>query len=108
MQNQIDTLLKLEEEIHKARENFFVHQYRMKRWFYKKSLVSNEFHVGDLVLKWDKSYEYKDKHTKFQDLWIKPFWVKERPSQHPYNLKTLEWWIQPLPVNGEGLKFYFT
>lgn len=65
MENQIDTLLKLEEEIHKAREKFPLHQTWIKSWFDRKSAGNYEFNVGDLVLKSDKYHEDKGKHAKF-------------------------------------------
>ena len=65
MQACIDTLIKLEEERQKAKEKFFVHQSRIKRWFDTKSVGNKEFKVGDLVLMWDKDHEDKGKHTKF-------------------------------------------
>lgn len=62
LQNQIDTLLRLEEEREKAKQKFVAHQQIFKRWFDKHSSGDNNFEVGDLVLKWDKLNEPKGKH----------------------------------------------
>jgi hypothetical protein len=48
------------------------HQKKIKQAFDKK--VSKEyFHLGDLVLKWDAPKKDKEKHGKFEALWIGPF-----------------------------------
>jgi len=73
----------------------------------KKSARSASFSVGDLVLKWDKPHEDKDKHTKFQSLWIGPFRVHENIGKHTYRLQSLDEKIDTLPVNGQDLKYYF-
>lgn len=72
IQSQIDNLLKLEEEMMRAKEKFNVHQNWIKCWFDKKSKRNKCFSVGDLVLKWDKSHEEKGNNPKFQSLWIGP------------------------------------
>ena len=61
--------------------------------------------MGDLVLKWDKAHEEKGKNTKFQAFWFGPFQVKEKIDQHTYRLQTLGGKVEPLPVNGQYLKF---
>jgi len=68
-------LLKLEEEREKEKNNFFVHQQIIKRWFDKEFEREKDFQVGDLVLKWDKPHEEKGKHFKFQQLWLGPHLV---------------------------------
>ena len=50
MQNMTDTLLRLEEEIEKTKENFVVHQKHTKPWFDKNFVWNKEFSVGYLVL----------------------------------------------------------
>ena len=64
----MDTLLKLKEEINKAKEKFHIHQQRIKRWFDKHVSRDKQFEVGDLVLKWDRESEDRGKHSKFQKL----------------------------------------
>ena len=108
LQTRIDTLLKLEEERQKTRENFTIHQSRIKRWFDRKSVGNKNFEVGDLVLKWDKAHEEKGKNSKFQALWTGPFQVKEKLGSHTFRLQTLEGRVEVLLVNGHDLKHYFT
>lgn len=57
-----DTFIKHGEERLKAKEMFPIHQNRFKHWIDKKFAGTKSFNVGDLVLKWDKSHEEKDKH----------------------------------------------
>ena len=59
LQTRIDTLVKLKEERIKAKENFHMHQQRIKIWFDKCIASDKQFQVGDLVLKWDKANEAK-------------------------------------------------
>ena len=49
----------------KEKEKFTLHQKRIKICFDNKFVGKANFDVGDLVLKWDMSYEHKGKHTKF-------------------------------------------
>lgn len=70
----------------KAKEKIILHQNHIKRWFDKKSVGNPSFHVGYLVLKWDNLHEDKDKHTKFESLWIGPYTVQEKIGPHTYHL----------------------
>jgi len=96
----MDTLHKLQEERMKAIDFFLLHQSCIKRWFDKKSAGKDNFSVGDLVLKWDKSHEDKGKHTRFQYLWIGPFMVHKNLGQHLYHLQSHDGKIDSLLVNG--------
>ena len=78
LQTRIDTLLKLKEEINKAKEKFHIHQQRIKRWFNKHVASEKQAQVGDLVLKWDKESEARGKHSKFQKLWLSPYEIAEK------------------------------
>ena len=71
-------ILKLEEEREKARTTHAKHQQIIKSSFDTTSTRSKHLQVGDLVLKWDKAYEDKGKHNKFQKMWLKPFQISER------------------------------
>jgi len=95
----MDTLHKLQEERMKEKEKFTVHQNRIKRWFDKKSTGNDNFSVGDLVLKWDKSHEDKGKHMKFQSLWIGLYTVHEKIGPHTYHVQSLYGRVDNLPVN---------
>lgn len=103
----IDTLLKLEEERLKAKEQFFVHQNHIKCWFDRKSAGEKSFDVGDVVLRWDKPHKEKAKHIKFQPLWIGTFIVEEKRGHNAFKLKYLDGRLDPLPVNDRDLKNYF-
>jgi hypothetical protein len=63
--------------------------------------------VGDLVLKWDRENESKGKHSKFQNLWLRPFQVVEKIGVGTYRLQNLRGEPDALPVNGQTLKQYF-
>jgi hypothetical protein len=65
LQQRIDTLLMLEEEREKTKSKFITHQQIAKLWFHKHKAKEKNFEVGDLVLKWDRANEPKDKHYKF-------------------------------------------
>ena len=107
MEKRVNTLLKLEEERNRSKQNFKKHQQIVKCWF-DQSLSSNrEFQVGDLVLKWDKSHEEKGDRTKFQKLWLGPFVIAEKLGQSSFRLQTLEGQCETFPVNGLILKKYF-
>jgi hypothetical protein len=78
IQQRIDTLLMLEEEREKEKSNFIAHQQIVKRWFDKHKDKENNFEVGDLVLQWHRENEPKGKHSKFQNLWLRPFHRAEK------------------------------
>ena len=63
-------------EIHQIREPLVekaaAHQRRIKEAFEKKAKTNN-FQIGDLVLKWDALKEKKDNHGKFDAFWTGPF-----------------------------------
>jgi hypothetical protein len=76
IQSCIDTLLNLEEIRDKTKNKFEAHQQIVKHLFDKKYAGEKEFQVGYLILKWDKSHEYKWKDSKFQQLWLGPYLIK--------------------------------
>jgi hypothetical protein len=93
--------LNLQENHGKAKHKFETHQQTIKHCFDKKSVGEKDFQVGDLVLKWDKPHEDKGKHSKFQQLWLGPFMIKEKTGQGTYRLQMLEGEADLLPVNGQ-------
>jgi hypothetical protein len=107
IQQRINTLLMLEEEREKDNSKFLAHQQIVKIWFDKHKAKEKNFEVGDLVLKWDKANEPKGKHSKFQNLWLRPFQVDEKIGVGTYQLQNLEGKLDALPVNGQVLKQYF-
>jgi len=46
----------------------------MKALFDKRAKEMN-FELGDLILKWDARRVEKDKHAKFDNLWMGPFQI---------------------------------
>ena len=89
LQTRINSLLKLKEERNKENENFHIHQQRIKRCFDKHVVWDKHFQVGDLVLKWDKASESRDKHSKFQKLWLGPYEIAEKITDATYRLQSL-------------------
>jgi hypothetical protein len=68
----------LEEEREKYKSKFVTHQQIVKIWFDKHKGKEKSFEVRDFVLKWDRENEPKGKHSKFQNLWLRPFQVSEK------------------------------
>jgi hypothetical protein len=101
-------LLNLKEIRDKTKSKFETHQQTIKRWFDKKFSSEKEFQVGDLVLKWDKPHEDKGKHSKFQQLWLGPYLIKEKIGQGTFRLQNLQGEIDSLPINGQILKHYIS
>eukprot|EP00253_Pinus_taeda_P010665 PITA_10665 len=107
LQLRHDQILKLEEEREKARIIHVKHQQIIKSSFDSISSGSKQFQVGDLVLKWDKAYEDKGKHTKFQKMWLGPFQICEKIGHSTFMLQDLSGLRDSLPVNGLILKKFF-
>jgi hypothetical protein len=97
----------LDEEREKTKAKFTAHQQIVKRWFDKHKAIEKSFEVGDLVLKWDKANESKGKHSKFQNLWLRPFQVFEKIGASTDRLQNRRGELDTLPVNGQALKQYF-
>jgi hypothetical protein len=60
------------------------------------------------VLKWDKTKEMKGKHTKFQKLWLGPYQIYDKIEPGTFKIKSLEGYLEELPINGQFLKRYFS
>jgi hypothetical protein len=97
----------MEEERGKEKSKFITHQQIVKRWFDKHKAREKNFEVGDLVLKWDRENETKGKHSKFQNLWLRPLQVAEKLGAGTYQLQNLRGELDALLVNGQALKQYF-
>jgi hypothetical protein len=54
--------LKLEETRTQAKRKMDQHQQTIKRWFNQNYSFDQNFNIGDLVLRWDKSHEEKGEH----------------------------------------------
>ena len=97
----------LEEEREKEKYKFVARQQIVKIWFDKHKAKEKIFEVGDLVLKWDRENEPKGKHSKFQNLWLRPFQVSEKIGVSRYRFQNMRGEPDALPVNGQALKQYF-
>jgi hypothetical protein len=51
-------------------------QWRIKQAFDRNN-NKEDFHLGDLVLKWDMPKRDRGKHNKFEALWIEPFKISK-------------------------------
>ena len=101
-------MLKLEESRKKSKYIINQHQDIVKRCFDKRKSRNENFEVGDLVLKWDHPHDEKDKHTKFQHLWVGPYQIAKKLGPSTYKLQYLQGKEANLPLNGVVLKQYFT
>ena len=86
MDKLINTLIKLEEDMEKAKQHFEKHQQIVKSWFDQASVSNRYLQVGDLVVKWDKAHEEKGEHTKFQCLWLGPYITSEKLGPSTFRL----------------------
>ena len=69
-------LTKLEEECERMVDHITEHQKHMKTFFDKKARP-RKFKEGDLVLLWDRRYEPKGMHHKFDSLWKGTFKIMQ-------------------------------
>jgi hypothetical protein len=99
--------MKLEEVRTQDKRKLDQHQQLIKSWFDSNSASDRNFEVGNLILKWDKPHEGKGEHTKFQNLWLEPFFIAEKLGPSSFRLQNLEGQLDTYPVNGQALKRYF-
>jgi transposase InsO family protein len=107
LESRINALMKLEEVRTQAKRKLDQHQQLIKSWFDSSYASDRNFEVGDLILKWDKPHEGKGEHTKFQNLWLGPFFIAEKLGPSSFRLQNLEGQLDTYPVNGQALKRYF-
>jgi len=70
----------------------------MKSLFDKKS-KDRDFHLGDLVLKWEARNEDVGKHGKFDHLWFRPFKLQLlREKNHSRSKLLMERFLRPLSM----------
>ena len=93
-------ILKLEEQREQAKITHAHHQALVKASFDSNMISRKDFQIGDLVLKWDKAYEEKGKHTKFQRMWLGPFQIVEIIGPSTFMLQNLTGKRESLPING--------
>ena len=97
-------------EIHQIREQLVeksaTHQKKIKEAFEKRR-KSDNFQVGDLVLKWDALKETKGNHGKFDAFWTGPFIISYIQWNNTFMLKSMGGeTLFDGPVNGHFLKTY--
>lgn len=99
-------LAQVEEKIEQAFQNLTRQYLQTKRWFDQNTQVKS-FRVGDLVLLWDKAHEDKEKHAKFDRLWLGLFEIDALVSLTTFKLRRRRGEELSLLVNGKHLKHYF-
>ena len=81
-------------------------QQQIKQAF-DKGTKSDNFQVGDLVLKWDALKEKKGNHGKFDSFWTGPFIISHIQGNNTFILKSMGGEaVFDGPVNGHFLKIY--
>ena len=83
-------------------------QDKFKNIFDKKT-KSDDFYIGDKVLKWDSRREEKVKHGKFDFRWKDPYIIYGYRGNNAFFLRQLDGIDLPGgPVNGRMLKHYLS
>ena len=100
-------IFKLEEQREQAKKTYAHHQALIKSSLDSSIMTINFFQMGDIVLKWDKAHEEKDKHMKFQKMWLGPFQIVEVIGPSTFALQDLAGRRDHFPVNRKILKIYF-
>ena len=82
------------------------HQEKMKNTFDRR-IKEEQFQIDDLVLKWDAAN--KDKHGKFDPMWVGPYVVARYRGQNAFLLEyTNGVLLESNLVNGRYLKHYLS
>ena len=97
-------------EVHQIREQLVerstTHQKRIKEAFDRRTKTDN-FQIGDLVLKWDALKEKKGNHGKFDAFWTEPFIISQIQGNNTFMLKSMgEEAVFDALVNGCFVKIY--
>jgi hypothetical protein len=107
MIRRIHLIVEVQQSREQVRDATYSHQQKIKQAFDRK-VRTKEFEIGDLVFKWDTPRQDKDKHNKFDALWIGPFKIFEIFSNNTYGLQDLEGEeVFNYPVNGHFMKRCF-
>ena len=77
------------------------------KYIFDRKVKKDDFHIDDLVLKWDSRIEDKGKHGKFDHLWKGPYQIIAYSGNNAYILKEVngDFLLGGL-VNGRFLKTY--
>ena len=80
----------------------------MKKVFDRK-VKSDDFQLGDSVLKWEARIEEKGKHGKFDHIWQCPYRIYALSGKNTYFLSDLYGnQVGSVPINGRFLKHYIS
>ena len=80
----------------------------MKKISYRK-VKTDDFQMGDSVLKWDARNEDKGKHGKFNNLWQGPYAISTFSGRNAYFLEDSAGnLVTSGPINSRFLKHYYT
>jgi hypothetical protein len=80
-------------------------QQTVKKYFDKKT-KSFTFTNGEKVLLWDYAHVDKDKHSKFQNLWIDPYIITFIVGNNSYLLKDKDGQLFFYTTSGSHPKHY--
>jgi len=70
---------------------------------------TDDFYIGDKLLKWDSRREQKGKHGKFDFLWQVAYIIYGYKGNNAFFLKQLDGTNLPSrPINGRILKHYLS
>jgi hypothetical protein len=86
---RINALLALEEKRMFALDNIKGRQHIVKKYF-NKSVKTVKFKVNEKVLSWDSTHADRERHSKFQKLWLGPFKIAFVLGTKSYILKDLQ------------------
>ena len=106
MQRRINQIIELNEMREKSYDKVQIHQDKMKKHFDRK-VKEEQFHIDDLVLKWDVPRE--EKHGKFGHMWVGPYIIATYKGENSFILHHQDGSrLKGCPVNGRYLKYYLS
>eukprot|EP00253_Pinus_taeda_P019966 PITA_19966 len=107
IQRRINQTIHLQQTREEVYHRTQVLQEKLKKMFDKRT-KSEDFFIGNKVLKWDSRREDKGKHGKFDFLWKGPFVIQAVQGNNAFFLKSLDGSNnEEGPVNGRMLKHYY-
>eukprot|EP00253_Pinus_taeda_P007815 PITA_07815 len=107
MQRRVNQIICLQQTWDQVYNRVQILQEKLKKAFDRRT-KTEDFNMGDKVLKWDSRRENKGKHGKFDSLWRGPFLIQAVQGNNTYFLENLDKTdLDEGPVNGRMLKHYF-
>jgi len=99
-------MIHLQQTREEVLQNTLKLQERIKK-IYDRKAKPDDFHIEDVVLRWDARNEDKGKHGKFDNLWKGPYKIAAYRGQNAFLLKEMNGDDYPGgSVNGRLLKRY--